>query len=192
MGALLAVMCLCTSTRRVLVLAVLAALLPLSAPLLTLPSIPSSTTGLLARHASSLQGRCSGSRTGRITQPLRMATDPSDITAELLTRAEVIARAVAFPVAFAASFRVGAALSVIGQPRMPSALPGPFSAVGSRVVRLPGEEGARVRLFYPCDPFWGKTAAKPNDAPYMTDGRATSDGMAGLVGFRQVSPITGD
>ncbi|KAJ1484115.1 hypothetical protein T484DRAFT_2541958 [Baffinella frigidus] len=164
------------SLRRMLGLAVLAAFLPLSAPLLTLPSIPSSL----------LQRRCIGSRAGRPSSPpLRMATDPSDITSELLTRSEAIARAFAFPLAFAAAFRTGAALSVIGQPRLPRALPGPFSAVGSRVVRLPGEEGARVRLFYPCD-----ASSTHKDAPYMTDGRATSDGMAGLVGFRQESPST--
>jgi hypothetical protein len=40
--------------------------------------------------------------------------------------------------------------------------------------------GARVKLFYP--------ASGPSDeeAPYCTDGRVTSDGMAGLVGFRQL------
>jgi len=117
-----------------------------------------------------------------------MATDPSDITAELLTRAEVIARAVAFPVAFAASFRIGAALSVIGQPRLPGALPGPFSAVGSRVVRLPGEEGdgqaksgARVRLFYPCDPFWGKPQPRGKSMVPLVNWPPESGGICGRL-----------
>jgi hypothetical protein len=108
----------------------------------------------------------------------------ADIGAELLTRAEALSRAVAFPLTFAAAFRVGAAISVVGQPRLPLEVPGPFNTVGSRVVRLPGEGGARIRLFYPCDPPTEGILAQ--DAPYCTDGRATSDGMAGLVGFRQL------
>jgi len=108
----------------------------------------------------------------------------ADIGTELLTRAEALSRAVAFQLTFAAAFRVGAAISVVGQPRLPLEVPGPFNTVGSRVARLPGEGGARIRLFYPCDsPTEGIPA---QDAPYCTDGRATSDGMAGLVGFRQL------
>lgn len=79
--------------------------------------------------------------------------------------------------AFAIGFRTGAALSVIGQPRMPQ-LEGPYSSVGVRLVEVPG--GCRVKVFYPTEPAQGL-----NDAPYCTDGRKTSDGMAGLVGFRQ-------
>ena len=77
--------------------------------------------------------------------------------------------------AFAACFRAGAAFAVVDQPRLP-ALTGSFEHVG---VRLSTCGGARVKVFYP--------AAAPSDdaAPYCTDGRQTSDGMAGLVGFRQ-------
>ena len=50
------------------------------------------------------------------------------------------------------------------------------------MLRLPNNYGTRVRLFYP-------TAASNNNgaavtmAPYCTDGRQTSDGMARLVKF---------
>jgi dienelactone hydrolase len=75
----------------------------------------------------------------------------------------------------ATAFRGGAAFAVIDQPRMPT-LSGAFEHVG---VRYETCGGARVKVFYP--------AAAPSDvaAPYCTDGRDTSDGMAGLVGFRQ-------
>ena len=93
-----------------------------------------------------------------------------------------IPNAVTYPAAFIAAFRTGAAISVINQPRIPSI--DPSVSVGSTVLRLPSH-GTRVRLFYP---------ASSNDnnnstaimAPYCTDGRQTSDGMAGLVGFRQL------
>lgn len=86
-------------------------------------------------------------------------------------------QAVLYPLAFAASFRTGAALSVINQPRMPSIC----TPVGSRVIRLPS--GTRVRLFYPTT----EAAAATGDmAPYCTDGHQTSDGMASFVGFRQL------
>ena len=85
-------------------------------------------------------------------------------------------------IAAAAAFRGGAAFAVIGQPRMPP-LVGPNQAVGCRIARVrTGEsDGAcRAKIFYPAAIDTGV------DAPYCTDGRETSDGMAGLVGFRQL------
>ena len=70
----------------------------------------------------------------------------------------------------------GAALAVIGQPRLPP-LTGPYKDIGVRYARV---GGARVKIFYPA------AAKSGTEAPYCTDGRATSDGMAGLVGFRQL------
>jgi len=86
--------------------------------------------------------------------------------------------ALQLPVASYVAFRTGAALSVINQPRMPR-LEGPFSSVGARVVEV--SDGSRAKIFYPAAP--GDCF---KDAPYCTDGRKTSDGMAGLVGFRQL------
>ena len=79
-------------------------------------------------------------------------------------------------ITLAALFRAGAAVAVIDQPRLPG-LSGEHKHVGVRYTRC---GGARVKLFYP--------ASGPSDeeAPYCTDGRVTSDGMAGLVGFRQL------
>ncbi len=95
--------------------------------------------------------------------------------ATLLTRSE----AIMYPLGFLAAFRTGAAISVINQPQIPPV----DVAVGSTVLRLPNNYGTRVRLFYPTT-----TAANNNDAavtmaPYCTDGRKTSDGMARLVKF---------
>ncbi|KAL7540155.1 hypothetical protein ACHAWF_006610 [Thalassiosira exigua] len=81
---------------------------------------------------------------------------------------------ITYPSAFVAAFRTGAALSVIDQPRIPPV----DSAVGSSVMRLPS--GARLRLFYPTKSSTGDMS------PYCTDGRQTSDGMAALVGFKQI------
>jgi len=104
---------------------------------------------------------------------------------DLLTRSEAILRAASLPLGFAAAFRTGAALAVIGQPRLPDHLPSnSVSAVGSRVIRLP-TSGARVRLFYPAAQQ-RQASTNWEYAPYCTDGRTTSDGMAGLVGFRQL------
>lgn len=85
-------------------------------------------------------------------------------------------KAVRGVITFAALFRAGAAVAVIDQPRLPG-LSGEHKHVGVRYTRC---GGARVKLFYP--------ASGPSDeeAPYCTDGRVTSDGMAGLVGFRQL------
>lgn len=104
---------------------------------------------------------------------------------DLLTRSEAIVRTIGLPVSAAVAFRTGAAVAVIDQPRMPDSLPGPYTCIGSRVIRLPAEgsgKGARVRIFYPSEQSSGEMTM----APYCTDGRTTSDGMAGLVGFRQL------
>ena len=95
-----------------------------------------------------------------------------------VSRAEAL-RTLALPLGGVAAFRGGAALAVVGQPRAP-ALPRP---VGCRVARVAASDGSgscRVKIFYPA------AAPAPEDAPYCLDGRATSDGMAGLVGFRQL------
>jgi hypothetical protein len=106
---------------------------------------------------------------------------------------------------FAATFRTIAALSVINQPRMPiiktnananasaNVLVKGHERIGSRVLRLPS--GTRVRLFYPTIATLNSAQSgnsksngnkNANMAPYCTDGRQTSNGMAGLVGFRQL------
>ena len=94
---------------------------------------------------------------------------------ETVSRSEFL-RGVLGIAAAAGSFRAGAAIAVIGQPR-PPALTGPYQDIGVKYTRV---AGARCKVFYP--------AHAPSDtaAPYCTDGRATSDGMAGLVGFRQL------
>uniref|UniRef100_A0A7S4MQ40 1-alkyl-2-acetylglycerophosphocholine esterase n=1 Tax=Odontella aurita TaxID=265563 RepID=A0A7S4MQ40_9STRA len=111
--------------------------------------------------------------------------------ADILTRAESIGKILGYPLTAAVAFRTGAAAAVVGQPHLPRSLPGPFENVGSCVTRLPAlsssvgkyngvEGGARVRIFYPCQ------QNSEEMAPYCTDGLTTSDGMAGLVGFRQL------
>ena len=102
---------------------------------------------------------------------------------------------------FALCFRLGAALAVIGQPRLPQDASDSdhtvaLYPVGSKILRLPVHtSGARIRLFYPCtthsttssnSTITNNTIEEEANANYCTDGRATSDGMAGLVGFRQV------
>ena len=67
---------------------------------------------------------------------------------------------------------------MIGQPRMPR-LEGSYDSVGVQIIEVPG--GCRAKVFYPCQPTEGL-----EEAPYCSDGRTTSDSMAGLVGFRQV------
>ena len=81
-------------------------------------------------------------------------------------------------VASAAAFRAGAAFAVIDQPRLPS-ISGSckHEHVGVTYARC---GGARVKVFYPA------AAPSAEAASYCTDGRDTSDGMAGLVGFRQL------
>jgi len=104
---------------------------------------------------------------------------------ELMTRSQVLQQNTLIQIiSFASAFRIGARISVINQPQMPK-LDRDTSSIGSTVTRIPS--GARVRLFYP-------TSSSKNEkgetgmlvAPYCTDGRQTSDGMAGLVGFRQL------
>jgi hypothetical protein len=101
-----------------------------------------------------------------------------------MTRADVMRSLCSLPLAvrvavpFAAAFRTGAALAVIGQPRMP-ALTGPYESIGVQIVEVPG--CCRAKVFYPCEPVVGL-----EEAPYCTDGRQSSDSMAGLVGFKQL------
>ena len=59
-------------------------------------------------------------------------------------------------------------------------------SVGSSVLRLPS--GTRVRLFYPTNStIDANSRGTPTTyAPYCTDGKQTSNGMAGMVGFRQL------
>ena len=94
---------------------------------------------------------------------------------ELVSRSDLL-RGLVSVAAAAGSVRAGAAISVVGQPRVP-AITGPHPHVGVKTMRV---GGARVKVFYP--------AQNPSstEATYCTDGRATSDGMAGLVGFRQL------
>ena len=101
-----------------------------------------------------------------------------------MTRADVMRSLCSLPLAVrvavpvAAAFRTGAALAVIGQPRMP-ALTGPYESIGVQIVEVPG--CCRAKVFYPCEPVVGL-----EEAPYCTDGRQSSDSMAGLVGFKQL------
>jgi len=91
-----------------------------------------------------------------------------------------IPNTITYPTAFIAAFRTGAAVSVINQPRMPSI----DSSAGSAVLRLPS--GTRVRLFYPaanCTETSTSATEGSQMAPYCTNGRQTSDGMAAMVGF---------
>ena len=94
-----------------------------------------------------------------------------------MTRSDLL-RGVLGVAAAAGSFRAGAAVAIIGQPRLPP-LTGPYQSVGCKYIRV---GSARAKLFYPAS---GPSAGS-RDAPYCADGRTTSDGMAGLVGFRQL------
>jgi len=147
------------------------------------------TDHIIIRHS------CHTSEKTRISMTL--------IDDDLITRSQAIARSLAFPLGFATAFRTGAAISVIGQPRLPDHFPSTnnnrnndygnnninnnniIEAVGSRIIRLP-KSGARVRLFYPAALPISSSMKYVPYAPYCTDGRLTSDGMAGLVGFRQL------
>ncbi|CAE7262497.1 PLA2G7 [Symbiodinium natans] len=75
-------------------------------------------------------------------------------------------------VAAAAAFYTGAKVAVFGSPRQPE-LQGPYKDVGSSLERF---AGLRCRVLYPAQ-RGGK------EAPYLSEGRATSDAMAGLVFF---------
>ena len=131
---------------------------------------------------------------------MRLGLSPSDIVAGLAK----IPDPLLYPSVFAVCFRIGASIAVIGQPRLPD--DGDESKfrrylVGSMVVRLP-ELGSRIRVFYPISKNAAETIIiksnsntntntntnsifRDNDK-YCTDGRSTSDGMAGLVGFKQL------
>ena len=95
---------------------------------------------------------------------------------QTLSRSDLL-RNVLSVAAAAGAFRGRAAFAQINQPRLPPISAAPFEHVGVKYVRC---GGARVKVFYP--------ASRPSDvaAPYCTDGRTTSDGMAGLVGFKQL------
>lgn len=85
--------------------------------------------------------------------------------------------AVLYPFGFATAFRTGAAISVINHPKASTL----DTEVGSRVVRSPSS-GARLRLFYPTN---SNETSKPT-APYLTNGKQTSNAMAARVGFEQL------
>ena len=107
---------------------------------------------------------------------------------DAVSRADAV-RSLALPLGGAVAFRTGAAVAVIGQPRCAPLDDGrhPFATVGCRVARVatdaPDGGSCRVKVFYPAA---AEAAAAAEDAAYCTDGRATADGMAGLVGFRQL------
>eukprot|EP00466_Bigelowiella_natans_P012449 jgi/Bigna1/68373/fgenesh1_pg.6_\ len=82
----------------------------------------------------------------------------------------------------AAAFRGAARVSVIGHPRIPPIPPSSkHEVIGEKIIRVgAGPESCRARVFYPA------TSSLNSDSsvsPYLTDGKATSDGMASLVGF---------
>lgn len=102
-------------------------------------------------------------------------------TTDLLTTSKDTLGPFTYPLAFLASFRTGAALSVMNYPRAPSI----EGQVGSRMFRLPS--GTRVKLFYPTtrDATTNSMDGSHNNmAPYCTDGKQTANGMAKLVGFQ--------
>ena len=92
-----------------------------------------------------------------------------------LSRSDILRNVLGLAAA-AGSFRGGAAVAQIGYPALPP-LTGRYDAIGCRYTRV---NGARAKIFYPA------SGPSSTEAPYCTDGRATSDGMAGLVGFRQL------
>ena len=108
-------------------------------------------------------------------QPRRAAIRHSSISMDMSLTELASSNVVRGLVAFAVAFRAGAAFAVIDQPRLPP-ITGEHEHVGVRYTRC---GGARVKVFYPA------AAPSSESAPYCTDGRETSDGMAGLVGFRQ-------
>jgi len=94
----------------------------------------------------------------------------------IIDQVSSIPNTIAYPAAFYSAFRVGAKVSVVNQPRMGSI--NKDTQVGSTVLRLPS--GCRLRLFYPTN------TTDNTFAPYSTDGKQTTKGMAGMVGFRQL------
>ena len=112
-----------------------------------------------------------------------------DLMPDAMTRSEAL-RSLALPLGVATAFRGGAAVAVIGQPRMPPPdTTAPFQTVGCRTTRVRTGEAdggsCRVKIFYPAAAS-AAAANNDNDAAYCSDGIETSNGMAGLVGFRQL------
>ena len=129
----------------------------------------------------SKHNRFPSQETTTTTTPTSLNLSPNDI----MNRSEALLQPLLFPAVFIIAFRIGAALSVIGQPRLPSDTNFNYP-VGSKILRLP-KLGSRIRLFYPCTvPTTTTGDNNSNNTRYCTDGRATSDGMAGLVGFKQL------
>jgi len=76
------------------------------------------------------------------------------------------------------TFRTGAAISVINQPRMPEINDSFMPYVGSKVLRLPSR-GTRVRLFYPAGN--SNSTADIIMAPYCTNGASEKSNIQGLL-----------
>ena len=155
---------------------------------LVLAAFPSGTSSFVLPHTGRQRNSIvTGSATHGTTKR-NLSLSPTEVASGLAR----IPGPLLYPAVFAVCFRIGAALAVIGQPRLPEDDDGAAVSsrlVGSKVIRLPAL-GSRVRLFYPISE---KASARirsnkhdSSDANYCTDGRATSDGMAGLVGFRQL------
>ena len=131
-----------------------------------------------------------------------MGGDPSGLST-LLSRSDILRNVLGLALA-GGSFRGGAAVAQIGYPALPP-LTGSFDTIGCRYTRVNGyatqesnpgladprqvlllsrlslaSDSARAKIFYPA------SSPSSREAPYCTDGRATSDGMAGLVGFRSM------
>ena len=135
-----------------------------------------------------------------------MVGDPSGFST-LLSRSDILRNVLGLAAA-GGSFRGGAAIAQIGYPALPP-LSGQYDTIGCRYTRVNGYatqglspglaadprqvcyshcysrvslalDSARAKIFYPA------SGPSSTEAPYCTDGRATSDGMAGLVGFRSV------
>ena len=105
-------------------------------------------------------------------------TTSSTLLSPIIDHVSSIPNTITYPAAFYSLFRVGAKVSVINQPRMGTI--DKETHVGSTVMILPS--GCRLRLFYPTD----TTDTTNAFAPYCTDGKQTTKGMAGMVGFRQL------
>jgi hypothetical protein len=92
-----------------------------------------------------------------------------------------IVQTITFISTFAVAFRSGAALSVINQPQKPKEPSGKFKKIGVRIAQF--QSGFRGKIFYPAA---YNDDSKEIEAAYCTDYRETSDGMAALVGFKQL------
>jgi hypothetical protein len=94
-----------------------------------------------------------------------------------------IVQTITFISTFAIAFRSGAALSVINQPQKPPSPSGKFKKIGVRIAQF--QSGFRGKIFYPAA-YNDDSTSKEIEAAYCTDYRETSDGMAALVGFKQL------